>query len=124
MNNKCWRRCPTNSSDENSLQIYPPNEVNELWGTGLWRTISKPLNNSDIVGGVCTEIPRTLKLLENIPSQVLGNPNHKHIPVYLLVFLKAVDSLKIPKNTKQTKPHSQLQRTGGSNRHWYKTEQH
>lgn len=43
----------------------------------------KPLNNSDVVGGVCTEIQRTLKL-GNIPSQVLVNPNHKQTPVYLL----------------------------------------
>lgn len=43
----------------------------------------KPLNNSDVVGGVCTEIPRTLKLLGNTP-QVLVNPNHKQTPVYLL----------------------------------------
>lgn len=77
LTDKCWRRCPTNSSYENSLQIYHPNEVNELRGTGLWRIISKPLNNSDVAGGVCTEIPRTLKLLGNIPSQVLVTPNHE-----------------------------------------------
>lgn len=83
LNNKCWR-CPTNSSYENSLQMYHPNEGNELWVTGLWRLKSNPCNNSDIVGKVCTEIPKTSKLLGNIPSQALANPNHKWIPVYLL----------------------------------------
>lgn len=42
------------------------------------------LNNSDIVDGAYTEIPRALKLLSSISSQVLVNPNHKQAPVYLL----------------------------------------
>lgn len=59
------------------------------------------LNNSDVVGGVCTEIPRTLKLLGNIPSQVFVKPNHKQTPVYLL---GVSESGRQFKNTKQTKP--------------------